>query len=117
MNNVPQNGTNGKVAVTTIQTADIEQMSLALNLPDMSTDPINRVQLGQVETGSEWDGWNLADIYHVLVARGDDPDTAAGIVDAIEENRRDAIDNPLGHRPAADQIEEAIAAEEPWYWA
>lgn len=69
----------------------------------------DRVQRGLVKTGSEWDGWNLSDIFDNLLTRCETREAAAELVDAIMENRYHAARN------GSIEIWEApVRAEEPW---
>lgn len=70
-----------------------------------------KVQRGLVETGSEWDGWNLSDIFNDLLTRCESRETAADLTDAIMENRYHVARNGNG---SIETWEAPVREEEPW---
>lgn len=63
---------------------------------------------GLVDTGSEWDGWHIRDVYKVIRPQCSNAATAYDLVRAIWENRAAA------YQEGKIDYEAAIRAEEPW---
>ena len=58
---------------------------------DESTIDNDPVQTGQLDTGSEWDGWPLCDIFNHLLTQCQSRAAAADLTDSIMINRIHAL--------------------------
>ncbi len=66
------------------------------------------IACGLVDTGSEWDGWHIRDVYKAIRSQCSSAGAAYDLVKAIWENRAAA------YQAGKIDYEATIRVEEPW---